>query len=96
MKTNPITPIKKCDVEKLNTKALLARLSQLRKLTDRPELSDLTEQELHKTASAISFKNTPAWKQAWADVKQALSTRDHVQRGSKQRRQQDAFDKKHR
>jgi hypothetical protein len=96
MKKSTVAPMKNSDVEKLNTKALIARLAQLRKLTERAGLSDLTEEEIGKTEGLISFKNTSIWRDAWADVKRALSKREHVQRGSKERRRQEAFQKKHR
>lgn len=96
MKNCTVAQMRRCDVEKLNTKALLARLSQLRRLTDKFELSDWTEEEQRKVEGEISFKNTLVWRKAWADVKRALSGREHVKRGGKEQRQQEAFQKKHR
>jgi len=91
-----IEPISKADLFKLHTGSLLTRLQNLRKLPESFETSDLSDEERDLARNKIAFKNTPAWKEAWSDLKEELSGREHRQRGSKERRQQEAFEKKSR
>jgi len=83
-------------LEALETNALLARLNALRFLEESAALSDWSDEELAPYADLIVFKNTDEWRVAYAEVKSVLATREHVPRGSKQRRQQAAHMKKHR
>lgn len=70
------------------TRALLKRLEDLHRLHETCEDTDWDEEERDAvTASGlIAFKDTAIWKQAYANVKAVLQTRDHVDRGGKQAR----------
>jgi hypothetical protein len=68
-------------LDSLPTKQLLARLARLRFCEESAELSDLTPLEVGLVRS-ILFKRTPEWRAAYADLREALSTREHVSRAS--------------
>ncbi|HKY39526.1 MAG TPA: hypothetical protein VJN18_26485 [Polyangiaceae bacterium] len=63
----------------LSTKQLLTRLARLRFCEESAELSDLTQGEIGLTRG-ILFKRTQEWRTAYADLKEVLSTREHVSR----------------
>ncbi len=91
-----VAPMARSELEQLHTGSLLTRLRKLHALHERYEDSDWSEPERQSMQDMIAFKNTPAWQQAYEDVKAVLATREHVERGSKARRQQAAWRKKHR
>ena len=68
-------------LQSLTTKQLLARLARLRFCEESADLSDLTPQEI-ELARGILFKRTPEWRCAYADLKEALASREHVSRVS--------------
>jgi hypothetical protein len=67
------------DLQKMPTKALLARLARLRMCEESLAVSDLSPEEAD-SASGILFKSTPEWLRAFDQVKEELSTREHVPR----------------
>lgn len=75
-------------LERMNTKALLKRLADLRSLHEDPEKSDWSKDELDavRDAGLIAFKETSAWKQAFADTRSILAKREHVPRSGKEAR----------
>ncbi len=93
-----IEPIAIEDLEKLHTGSLLTRLKLLRSLQDSFELSDWLpeERDAVEAAGLIAFKETAIWEAAFADVKQLLDDREHISRGSKEKRQHAAFQKQNR
>ena len=74
-------------LEGLPTRALLKRLEDLRSLHETLEDSDWTDEEKSQVSGVIAFKNNENWRAAYADVKHVLSTRKHIERGSKAGRQ---------
>lgn len=66
------------ELESMPTGALLARLKRLRWCEDSPEMSDLSEDERATAAHLILFKTDPAWRQAYADLRDVLSSREHI------------------
>jgi hypothetical protein len=68
-------------LDSLSTKQLLARLARLRFCEESAELSDLTPLEIG-LVRGILFKRTPEWRAGYADLKEALSTREHISRAS--------------
>lgn len=79
------------ELERLHTGTLLTRLQLLRSLHERPEDADLDKEELAQLVDVIAFKNTEQWRLASADVKAVLATREHLPKGSKEKRQQSAL-----
>jgi hypothetical protein len=74
-----VRPLSSADLEALTTKRLLAYRSLLLSLADSASLSDLDESELVTLdTSVLYFKDQPAWRELYADVKQVLATREHV------------------
>ena len=70
--------IPKSELSQLSTGALLARLKRLRWCLEKPEdASDLTPDELEGVQDKILFKSDERWKQAYADLKSVLNTREH-------------------
>lgn len=96
------TPVDFNELINWNTKQLLSRLKELRGLHDFHDFHDLSKEELNIALEiqneniAIFFKDNEKWKQAYQDVKSILKDREHIPRGSKERRQQAAWEKKHR
>ncbi len=66
-------------LEAMSTKELLARLARLRFCEDQQESSDLTTSEIAAT-EGIFFKDSAAWRAAYADIKLLLARREHVPR----------------
>jgi|GEM_PF-5793202 len=91
-----IEVISKADLSEFHTGSLLTRLQNLRELPESFETSDWSADERDSVRDKIAFKNTTVWKEAWSDLKEELAGREHRQRGSKERRQQEAFEKKNR
>lgn len=85
-------------LEACHTGSLLARLKRLRSLQDSYENSDWLPEECDAVAAQglIAFKDTEIWKTAFSDVKRLLDEREHLPRGSKEKRQQDAKHKQNR
>ena len=83
LRTVPAMPAE--ELQRLPTRALLARLRDLRRLQEVPAASDWSEAEHAAVAAAglIAFKATPIWRQAFAETKAVLDGRDHVERGGK-------------
>ena len=77
--------IERRDLESLPTRELLTRLERLRQCEQSLELSDMTPEEAGQ-ARGILFKDSDAWRQATAEVKQVLSTREHLP-GAAERKQ---------
>ncbi len=80
----------------MHTGSLLKRLQRLRSLHESFEQSDWSKDERDSVADKIAFKNTQAWKDAWCQLNDVLSEREHLKRGSKKLRQQAAFEKQNR
>ena len=74
-----VAPIKRQELEILPTGALLARLKRLRWCEEAREDSDLTDQEVASLTGMILFKEDPAWRLAYADLKHILADREHVE-----------------
>jgi len=74
-----LQPIERDHLEEMSTGALLARLKRLRWCEENRECSDLSEEEVAAAANLILFKADPAWRSAYADVREVLATREHVQ-----------------
>ena len=91
-----VNPVTKRILETWDTKKLLHRLECLRSLHEQFEDSDWSEEDRHAVRGVIAFKNTEIWVSAWDDVKSILATREHVERGSKEKRRREAHRKKHR
>jgi len=93
-----VVPIPFEELKELHTGSLLARLKLLRSLQDTFELSDWLpeERDAVKAAGLIAFKETEIWKTAFDDVKRLLDEREHIPRGSKEKRRQAAHKKQNR
>ena len=96
LKKSAIEPIPKSTLETMPTKALLGRLRRLRQCADSPEAKLWTPREYQLTKDWIIFKETEIWQTAWEDLKGVLSKREHVERGSKEKRRQNALLRRHR
>jgi hypothetical protein len=68
------------EMKKLSTKQLLARLKRLHQCDESVSLSDYDS--AIDTSEAILFKDTPEWKTAYEQVKEVLSSREHVPKGA--------------
>jgi hypothetical protein len=66
-------------LDTLSTKQLLGRLARLRFCENSANVSDLLPEEIGVTRG-ILFKDTSVWRQAYADLKQVLSAREHISR----------------
>lgn len=73
-----LSPLPRKELESMPTGALLARLKRLRWCEDSPEMSDLSTDERATAAHLILFKTDPAWRQAYADLKDVLAGREHL------------------
>ena len=67
------------ELQTLPTGALLARLKRLRWCEEARADSDLTDEEVASVAGMILFKEDPVWRQAYADLKQILADREHLE-----------------
>jgi len=67
------------DLHRMPTKALLARLARLRACEESLAASDLSPGEVEQVAG-ILFKSSPKWLKAFAEIKEALATREHLPR----------------
>lgn len=75
-----LTPRSREELERMPTGALLARLKRLRWCEDALEWSDMTEDEVASVSHLILFKTEAAWKKAYAEVKEVLALREHLDR----------------
>lgn len=93
-----VRPIPLEELNELHTGSLLARLKHLRSLQESFELSDWLpeERDTVEASGLIAFKETAIWKAAFDDVKGLLNDREHMPRGSKEKRQQAAYLKQNR
>jgi hypothetical protein len=67
------------DLQKMSTKALLARLAHLRMCEESLAVSDLLPSEA-QSVNGILFKATPEWSEAFAQVREELGNREHIPR----------------
>ncbi|WP_417679638.1 hypothetical protein [Roseibium sp.] len=90
-----VRPVAVEELQHMPTRALLKRLEDLRRLHETCENTDWDEAERDavNASGLIAFKDTAIWKQAYADLKAVLQTRDHVDRGGKQARRRDQQEK---
>lgn len=101
-----VDPVKIEELKSCNTRQLLNRLQDLRRLLDSPDFIDWTKEEidiaqiLQNNGDAIFFKDSIIWKHAVQDVKTLLEDREHIPRINKKtnkaKRQQVAWEKKNR
>ncbi|TLP58344.1 hypothetical protein FEE96_18095 [Parasedimentitalea maritima] len=91
-----VKPIGSEELKFLPTGSLLTRLNQLRSLQESFEVSDWLpdERDAVEATGLIAFKNSEQWKIAFSDVKRVLSEREHIPRGSKDKRRKAAHQKK--
>lgn len=84
----------------MHTGTLLRRLERLRKMPDAhdPLYSDWEPEELEavEQSDLIAFKQTDRWQEEFAKTKALLAKREHLPRGSKKKRQEDARRKQNR
>lgn len=76
MKRRPIKPIPLAQLEKLNTKRLLARLKQLHQCEESASLSD---RDIEREGTNQVFKDSPEWIAAYEQIKRLLAKREHVE-----------------
>ncbi len=74
-----IQPVTRSAAEALPTRALLARLERLQWCEESPATSDLSAEEIASAAGLILFKSDNAWRAAYAEIKDILSKREHVE-----------------
>ena len=93
-----VEPVSADALRKLHTGTLLSRLQALRGLHESFEASDWLpeEREAVEAAGLIAFKQTDRWASAFADLKQILSEREHLERGTRQKRRDSAHRKRNR
>ncbi len=90
-----VDPVSMERLKTMHTGSLLTRLQNLRSLDIDFEHSDWDENELkHNMATGqIVFKETELWKTAFSEVKELLAQREHIPRGSKEKRREAAKNK---
>ena len=95
---NTVEPVTVEEMEHLHTGSLLKRLKDLRSLQECFEDSDWSQEERDAVDAAglIAFKNSEMWGSAFADVKRLLSEREHLPKGSREKRQKAAREKQSR
>ena len=93
-----LKPMTVVELEQIHTGSLLKRLENLRLMHDSFKVSDwlIEEKVAVEAAGLIAFKKSDIWESAYSDVKVELSKREHLSRGSKEKRQQKAWEQKHR
>ena len=80
--------VSKIELETLHTGSLLSRLERLRKCEESFRLSDKFGYEEEPDLSAtgyIEFKDTDAWKQAYSELKEILTDREHIPSAAERR-----------
>lgn len=75
--SNTVVIIKQDQLMTLHTGTLMKRRDELLKCDESLEMSDSLKTELN-SQDLIQYKNTKEWREAYADVKEILSTREHV------------------
>lgn len=97
-RSDTIGPMTLSELQKLHTGSLLRRLEHLRTLEESYEVGDWypEERDAHEAAGLIGVKNSERWRIAFRDVKTVLSDREHLPRGSKEKRQMAAREKQNR
>jgi hypothetical protein len=75
--SNTVVIIKQDQLMTLHTGTLMKRRDELLKCDESLEMSDSLKTELN-SQDLIQYKNTKEWREAYADVKEVLSTREHV------------------
>jgi hypothetical protein len=75
--SNTVMIIKQDQLMTLHTGTLMKRRDELLKCDESLEMSDSLKTELN-SQDLIQYKNTKEWREAYADVKEVLSTREHV------------------
>jgi len=76
-----VAQVASVDLHGMPTKALLARLARLRTCEESLAASDLSPGEVEHVAG-ILFKSSPEWLKAFAEIKEALATREHLPRST--------------
>ena len=66
------------ELDSFHTGILMTRRKALLKCEESFELSDQFDHGSFAQQEFIEFKNTPQWKQAYAELKMVLSTRENV------------------
>ena len=74
-----VSPIGRQELETLPTGALLVRLKRLRWCEESRAGSDLSDEEVRAAAASILFKEDAAWHAAYADLKEVLASREHLE-----------------
>lgn len=89
MRRKKIDPMFMAGLEELSTKQLLARLKHLQQCESSLSTSDRAGFEI-EPGRGIEFKDTAKWTTAYQQVKQVLSHREHIVKGTAllERRQQ--------
>ena len=92
---NQVEKKSKAELAEMHTGTLMARRKALLECDESLEMSDKDEGYQH-VEGIIEFKNTPEWKQAYADLKGVLSSRENVlnKQQRKEARQMQAKEKK--
>jgi len=75
--SNTVVIIKRDQLITLHTGTLMKRRDELLKCDESLEMSDSLKTDLN-SQDLIQYKNTKEWREAYADVKEILSTREHV------------------
>ncbi len=66
------------ELEKMNTKQLLAYLHKLQTCEESFEKSDMINNPEIVDKKTIYYKQSDNWKQAYKNVKEILKTREHI------------------
>ena len=66
------------ELEKMNTKQLLAYLHKLHTCEESFEKSYMINNPEKKNKKTIYYKQSDNWKQAYKNVKEILKTREHI------------------
>ena len=74
-----VPSMKRQELEALPTGALLARLKRLRWCEESRADSDLSDGEIRSAAGSIIFKEDAAWRAAYAELKEVLAGREHLE-----------------
>lgn len=75
--SNTVKTMKRDQLMELHTGSLMKRRDALLQCDESQEMSDKLKTE-DISPDLIQYKNTRQWKEAYTDVKEILSTREHV------------------
>ncbi|MFT5727761.1 MAG: hypothetical protein ACI8PB_001902 [Desulforhopalus sp.] len=75
--SNTVVIIKRDQLMTLHTGTLMKRRDELLKCDESLEMSDSLKTK-QNPQDLVQYKNTKEWREAYADVKEILSTREHV------------------